>query len=72
MGLLRNLMLRRNTKLPLIPLKRFMFKIRVRDINNFSFNCSVWLKLGLGACEMCDMCRDFFAAHKRSSGVGIE
>ena len=63
-------MLRRNTKLLLIPLKKVIFKIRVRGINSFSSNCGVWLKLG--ACEMCDMCRDFFAAHKRSSGVGIE
>ena len=65
-------MLRHNTKLPLIPLKRVIFKIRVRGINNFSSNCGVWSKLGLGACEMCDMFSDFFAAHKRSSGVGIE
>ena len=65
-------MLRRNTNLPLITLKRVMFKIRVRGINIFSSSCGVWSKLGLGACEMCDMCRDFFAAHKRSSGVGIE
>ena len=65
-------MLRRNTKLLLIPLKRVIFKIRVRGINNFSSNCGVWSMLGLGACEMCDMCRDFFAAHKRRSGVGIE
>ena len=48
-----------------------MFKIRVMTINNFTSNCGVWSKLGLGACEMSDMCRDFFAA-KRKSGVGIE
>ena len=48
-----------NTKLPLIPLKRVMFEIRVRGINTFSSNCGVWSKLGLGACEMCDMCRGF-------------
>ena len=61
-------MLRRNTKLPLIPLKRVMFKIRVRGIKNFSSNCGVWSKLILGACEMCDMCRDFLLLTKEGQG----
>ena len=68
MGLHSNLMLRRNTKLPLIPLKRVMFKIRVRGINIFSSKCGVWSELGLGACEICGMCRVFLLVIKEGQG----
>ena len=67
-GLLRNLMSRCNSKLPLIALRRVMFKIRVRGINNFSSSCGVWSRLGLGACEMCCMCHDFLLLLKEGQG----
>ena len=36
--------------------QKILFRIRVRGTNNISSTCGVWSKLGLEACEICEMC----------------